>query len=63
MYLFGSIWYAGLALFLVQAWSFVLLIAVVLTTHYGVVLREEEYLERRFGDTYRRYKARVARYL
>ena len=62
MYLFGSIWYAGLALLLVEPWSLALLAAVVLTTHYGVVLREEEYLERRFGEGYRRYKARVPRY-
>jgi protein-S-isoprenylcysteine O-methyltransferase Ste14 len=62
MYLFGSIWYAGLALLLVQLWSLALLPAVVAATHYGVVLREEEYLERRFGDTYRQYKARVPRY-
>jgi protein-S-isoprenylcysteine O-methyltransferase Ste14 len=62
MYVFGSVWYAGLALLLVQPWALALLAVVVVTTHYGVVLREEEYLERRFGDAYRRYKARVPRY-
>lgn len=62
MYVFGSIWYAGLALLLLELWSLALLAAVVVVTHYGVVLREEEYLERRFGDAYRRYKARVPRY-
>jgi protein-S-isoprenylcysteine O-methyltransferase Ste14 len=35
MYLFGSIWYAGLALILVEPWSLALLVAVVITTHYG----------------------------
>jgi protein-S-isoprenylcysteine O-methyltransferase Ste14 len=51
-----------LALLLVQPWALALLAVVVVTTHYSVVLREEEYLERRFGDAYRRYKARVPRY-
>jgi protein-S-isoprenylcysteine O-methyltransferase Ste14 len=62
MYLFGSVWYAGLALLLLQPWSLALLPAVVLATHYGVVLKEEEFLERRFGESYRRYKARVRRW-
>jgi protein-S-isoprenylcysteine O-methyltransferase Ste14 len=30
---------------------------------YGVVAREETYLEQRFGDAYRDYKARVHRWL
>ena len=62
MYLFGSTWYAGLALLLVEPWSLALLPVVFAATHYGVVLREEEFLERRFGDAYQRYKARVPRW-
>ena len=34
-----------------------------LVIRYGVVAREEAYLERRFGDVYRGYRARVRRWL
>jgi protein-S-isoprenylcysteine O-methyltransferase Ste14 len=36
---------------------------LVVTIRYGVVAREEAYLERRFGDAYGNYKARVRRWL
>jgi protein-S-isoprenylcysteine O-methyltransferase Ste14 len=63
MYLFGSIAYAGLACLLVEPWSLALVPAVLATTHYGVVLREEALLDRRFGAAYGRYKGRVRRWL
>jgi protein-S-isoprenylcysteine O-methyltransferase Ste14 len=62
MYLFGSIGYLGLSLLSLQLWAAALLVPVVVTLHYGVVLREEEFLLSHFGDEYVRYKARVPRY-
>lgn len=55
--------YLGVSLFVDALWPLLLLIPVILVTHYGIVLREERYLERRFGDTYRAYRARVRRWL
>jgi len=63
MYLFGSVAYAGLALLIFEPWSLLLLPLVLVLTHFGVVLREEAFLERRFGDAYRAYTHRVRRWL
>jgi protein-S-isoprenylcysteine O-methyltransferase Ste14 len=63
MYLFGAVAYAGLALLLLEPWSLALLPLVMVVLHRGVVLREEAFLERRFGDSYRQYKASVRRWL
>ena len=43
-------------------WTLFALVAGALVMHFGVVLREERYLERKFGDDYRRYKQSVPRY-
>jgi len=39
-----------------------MLIPAGVLLHYGVVLREERYLVRKFGDSYRRYMTAVPRY-
>ena len=52
----------GIAAALASDWIAILVIPTALTLHYGVVLREERYLETKFGDDYRAYKARVPRY-
>ena len=54
---------AGLALVLDSAWTLGMLVPVLLVLRYGVIAREEAYLERLFGEDYRRYKARVRRWL
>ena len=55
--------YAGIGLVARSAWVLILTLPLAITLRYGVVAREEAYLERRFGDAYRYYKARVRRWL
>ena len=42
-------------------WLLMTLVPFALVIRYGVITREEAYLERKFGDVYRRYRARVRR--
>ena len=58
----GTLALLGLALLVKADWIVLLMIPALLLLHYGVVLREEQYLERKFGQVYRDYKARVPRY-
>ena len=53
----------GLAIAFDSLWPLVTLVPFALVIRYGVVAREEAYLERRFGEVYRRYGARVRRWL
>jgi protein-S-isoprenylcysteine O-methyltransferase Ste14 len=54
---------AGLGVAFNSFWLLVALLAFFATVRFGVVAREEIYLERKFGDTYRAYKSRVRRWL
>ncbi len=55
--------YFGLAIVLTSAWMLLLLIPVLVILQRGVVEREEAYLEGKFGEAYRKYQARVPRWL
>lgn len=63
MYIGFILLYFGLSIILTSVWILLLLIPVVLILHRGVVLREEAYLARKFGDDYTRYAERVPRWL
>lgn len=52
----------GIAVLFRSDWTVLLLMPATMLIHYGVVLREESYLERRFGESYRSYMAAVPRY-
>jgi protein-S-isoprenylcysteine O-methyltransferase Ste14 len=53
----------GLAIAFDSLWPLVTLVPFALVIRYGVVAREEAYLERMFGEVYRRYRAHVRRWL
>ena len=53
----------GLAIGFDNLWLLATLVPFVLVIRYGVVAREEDYLERKFGDIYRGYRSRVRRWL
>ncbi|HEY7833172.1 MAG TPA: isoprenylcysteine carboxylmethyltransferase family protein [Ktedonobacterales bacterium] len=63
LYLGLALLYGGCATLLAIVWALPLLIPLVIYTQLGVILPEERYLERAFGDPYRAYKARVWRWL
>ena len=53
----------GLAIGFNSLWILATLAPFYLVIRYGVVAREELYLERKFGDVYLGYKSRVRRWL
>ena len=53
----------GLAMAFDSLWLLAMLVPFALVIRYGVVAREEAYLERKFGDAYRHYSARARRWL
>ena len=63
LYLAMTLIYAGIGAAFGILWVFILLVPVLAVMHYGVIAREERYLERKFGDEYLAYKRRVRRWL
>lgn len=63
MYLGMAFLYVAFAFAFGVIWALALLPAVLVIVDRFVIAREEPYLERRFGQAYRAYKARVRRWL
>lgn len=62
MYVGATATLLGLAILLASDWMVVMTVAFAVVLHFGVVMREERYLEAKFGDVYRRYRDAVPRY-
>ncbi|MDO1559221.1 isoprenylcysteine carboxylmethyltransferase family protein [Brevundimonas sp. 2R-24] len=63
MYVGFTITYLGLAIGLGSRWALLLLPVCLLVMTWGVILREERYLEGKFGQAYLDYRGRVRRWL
>ncbi len=63
MYVGFTLMYAGISAWTNALLPILLLPAVQQLMRRGVIEREERYLERKFGDEYLRYKARVRRWI
>lgn len=63
MYVSMALILVGFAVWLNSLWILGALAVVVFIMTYGVIMREEAYLEKKFGKTYLDYKAKVRRWL
>ncbi len=63
LYLSLTALYIGIATVVNSLWAIVLLPVALVAISRGVIEREERYLERKFGEEYLRYKAKVRRWI
>jgi protein-S-isoprenylcysteine O-methyltransferase Ste14 len=63
IYLGFFLMYVGIGLAVYSTWTLMLTVPLAAVIRYGVVAREEAYLERRFGEVYRDYRLHVRRWL
>lgn len=62
MYVALTLMMAGIALVANNLWLVIMLIPVLVLMHWGVIFREERYLEAKFGSEYGDYRRRVRRW-
>ncbi len=55
--------YMAMILIIDSVFMIPLLVLMMAVLHFGVVLREEEYLEKKFGEEYLKYKREVRRWI
>ena len=62
MYLALALGHAGIAVGFGFLWALASLVPALLVIHFGVVRREERYLDEKFGEPYRRYASETPRW-
>ena len=55
--------YVGAALMVQTLWALLLLPVVIVAIRYLVIRKEEQYLQRKFGEAFLSYKASVRRWI
>ena len=63
IYLAFTLLHLGVGFWVNSGWLLGTLLLTLVLMSYGVIAREERYLERKFGDEYVRYKTAVRRWL
>ncbi len=63
LYLGATLVYLGLGVGAGSLWAIGLVVPLLWVINTGVIAREERYLERKFGDAYRAYKAQARRWV
>ena len=63
MYVTAIVVYVGIAFVVNMVWLIATLPFGIGLLYYGVIAREESYMEKVFGDEYLKYKARVRRWI
>lgn len=63
IYLSMTLLQIGIGIWADCVWILAMLIPALILISYGVISREERYLEKKFGDEYREYKKTVRRWI
>jgi len=63
IYLSMTLLILGIAIWVNTLWILVMLVPVLLVMQFGVIVREEAYLTKKFGKEYFRYKSRVRQWI
>ncbi len=63
LYIGLNVFFLGLVVLIDSLWGLLLWLPVLAVMHYGVILREEQHLQAKFGEAFNEYRERVRRYL